>query len=240
VVRSDPCAEAGGGQAPPRCADQFVVGGHPELVAVVTCLLEVVPHDLVQLDELAPALLQPGCEAFVEFRARRLRQPVVGRISDQEVAEAEAVLTGELRSVRPNQPPADERSEVRGQLGLRGSKRLDGASMEDLALDRTPLEDTAFGGPELIEASREQCLQRGRNDHLAVRVAGHRKHLLDEERVAASRASDLRSEPVRDALRDERLDVVVAQGLEPERHRPPGPALRELRPRHAEQQDRCA
>jgi hypothetical protein len=109
-----------------------------------------------------------------------------------------------------------------------------------LAFDSTALEDAAFGDLELIEASREQSLQRGRNDHLAVPVAGHRQHLLDEERVAAPRRGDLRAELAWDAFRDELLDVFVGQWLEPERHRPGGAASAELRPRHAEQQDRFA
>ena len=112
--------------------------------------------------------------------------------------------------------------------------------MEDLPLDRTPLEHAPLGRLELIQARREQRLQRGRDDHLAVRLAGHRQHLLDEERVAARRASDPLAQLAGDPLRDQLVDVLVAQGLEPERHRPGGAALGELRPRHAEQQDRCA
>ncbi len=172
----------------------------------------MVAEDLVELDELAPVLLQPGCEALVELGARRFRERLVGGVTDQEVAEAEAVLACELRPVRPDQLLADERGEVRRHLGLVGCERLDGAAMEDLALDRTPLEDAAFGGLELIEARREQRLQRGRNDHLAVRLAGHRQHLLDEERVAARGASDLLAQLAGDPLRDELLDVVVAEG----------------------------
>ena len=42
------------------------------------------------------------------------------------------------------------------------------------------------------------------------------------------------------ALGDELVDVFVAQRLEPKRHRPGRAALGELRPRHAEQQDRRA
>ena len=43
-----------------------------------------------------------------------------------------------------------------------------------------------------------------------------------------------------DPLGDELVDVFVAKRLEPERHRPGGAALGELRPRDAEQQDRRA
>ena len=106
----------------------------------------------------------------MELSPRRFRQGLVRGVTDQKVAEAEAVLIGEPRPVRPDQLLADERREVRGHLGLRGRQRLDGASMEDLALDRTAFEDATFGGLELIEPSREQCLQRGGNDHLAIPV----------------------------------------------------------------------
>ena len=233
-------AVAGGGQAPPRRGGQLVVVGHPELGAVAAGLLEVVAEDLVQLDELGPVLLQPGCEALVEVGAGRLRQRVVGGVADQQVAEAEAVLAGELRPVRPDQLLADERGQARRHLGLVGCERLDGAAVEDLALDRAALEHAPLGRLELIEARREQRLQRGRDDHLAVRLAGHRQHLLDEERVAARGASDPLAQLAGDPLRDQLVDVLVAQRLEPKRHRPGGAALGELRPRHAEQQDRCA
>ena len=55
--------------------------------------------------------------------------------------------------------------------------------MEDLALDRTALEHAPLGRLELVEARREQRVQRGRDDDVAGRLAGHRQHLLDEERV---------------------------------------------------------
>ena len=55
----------------------------------------------------------------------------------------------------------------------------------------------------------------------------------------AARAIFSRSSPaIRSGISS--LDVFVAQGLEPKRHRPGGAALAELRPRDAEQQDRCA
>ena len=46
-------------------------------------------------------------------------------------------------------------------------------------------------GSSWSRRAAEQRLQRGRDDHLAVRLAGHRQHLLDEERVAARGARDL-------------------------------------------------
>ena len=152
VVLAEGRAVAAGGQAPPRRRGQLVVGGHPELGAVAAGLLEVVAEDLVQLDELGPVLLQPGCEALVELGAGRFRQRVVGGVADQQVAEAEAVLAGELRLVGPDQLLAHERGQARRHLGLLGCERLDGAAVEDLALDRAPLEHAPLGRLELVEA----------------------------------------------------------------------------------------
>ena len=112
--------------------------------------------------------------------------------------------------------------------------------MEHLALDRTPLEHAPLGRIELIQARREQRPQRGRNDNVALRLAGHRQHLFDEERVTAGGVRDLFAQLTGDPLRDELVDVFVAEWLEPKRHRPGGAALGELRPRDAEHEDRCA
>jgi hypothetical protein len=110
--------------------------------------------------------------------------------------------------------------------------------VEDLALDRCPLERFALGRLELVDARREQRLQSGWDDHLAVGFAGHREHLLDEEWVAARGASDPLAQLLGDTVSDELLDVVVGQGVEPKRHRPGGRALRELWACHAKQQKR--
>jgi hypothetical protein len=64
----------GGAPEPQTCRrGQPVVGGQPELLPVATGPLEVVADDLIQLDELARALLEPGREALVEFGASGLR-----------------------------------------------------------------------------------------------------------------------------------------------------------------------
>ena len=240
VVRPNLRAATGGRQAPPRRGGQDAVVGRPELSAVAAGLLEVVAEDLVQLDELGAVVLQPGCEALVEVGAGGLRQCVVGGVADQQVAETEGILAEELGPVRADQRLADERGQARRHLRLLGCERLHGAAVEDLSLDRAPLEHASLGRLELIQARAEQRLQRGRDDHVALRLAGHRQHLLDEERVSARGASDLLAQLAGDPLRDELVDVVVAQRLEPKRHRPGRAALGELRPRHAEHQDRRA
>ena len=110
--------------------------------------------------------------------------------------------------------------------------------MEDLALDRAALEDASLGRLELVEPRGEQRVQRRRDDDLALRLAGHRDHLLDEERVAACGARDPLAQVLGGVLGDELANVVVGKRLEPERHRPGGPLIGERGPCHAEQQDR--
>ena len=65
-----------------------------------------------------------------------------------------------------------------------------------------------------------------------------RQHLLDEERVAAGGPGDSSAEPAGDVHWKQLVDVLVAQRLEPKRHRPRGAAFGELRSRHADEQDR--
>ena len=232
---------AAGHEAPPRRGCSIAVVRHPELGAIAHALLEVVAEDLVQLDDLGAVLLHPGGEALVEVGASRLRQRVVGRIADQEVPEAEGILASELRPVRADQRLAYERGQPRRHLGLVGCERLHGAAVEDLAFDRAPLEHASLAVVELLQARAEQRSQRGRDDHVvAPDVAGHRQHLLDEERVPARGAGDPLAQRAGDPLGDELVDVVVVQMSEPKRHRPGGAALGELRPRHAEEQDRGA
>ena len=200
----------------------------------------MVSEDLVQLDEVRAPLLEPGGEALVELGPHRLRKRVVGGIANEEVPEAEAVLAYERRRVRPDQLLPDERGEARRHVGLLRGERLHGAAMEDLPFDRAPLEDTSLRSLELIQPRRQQRPESGRDDDLAFRIGGHRQHLADEERVAARRARDPLAQLAAEVLRHQRSDVVVAEGLEAERHRPGRAALRELGTGEAEEQYRCA
>ena len=73
--------------------------------------------------------------------------------------------------------------------------------MEDLALDRAVLEDGALGCLELVETSREERPEAGRDVDVAVRLASQRHHLGQEERVPAGCASDPRAQVVIECLR---------------------------------------
>ena len=93
-------------RAPPRSGEPLARSlselgvGPTELHLVPRRLLEVVAEYLVQLDEVGPALLEPDGEPLVQLGASGLRERVVGGVPDQEVAEAEGVVAGQLRPCR--------------------------------------------------------------------------------------------------------------------------------------------
>ena len=161
LVAAPERAAAGDGEPLASAVGQDRVG-LSQLLLVAGGLLEVVAEDLVQLDQLLSALLQPAGEALVQLRPGRLRERVVGGVTDQQVAEAEAVLACELRLVGTDQLPADERGQTRRHLRLLRCERLHGAAVEDLALDRATLEHPPLGRVELVEACREQQAQARR------------------------------------------------------------------------------
>ena len=66
-------------------------------------LLEVVAEDLVELDQIGAALLEPLREAPVQLDPGRLRKRFVGGVPDQEMPEPEPVVAGELRPVGTDQ-----------------------------------------------------------------------------------------------------------------------------------------
>ena len=150
------------------------------------------------------------------------------------------------RPVRADELLADERGQLAREPRLVGRERLDDAVVEHLALDGAALEHGPLRRVELVEARREQRLERRR--HLDLAVAGrlhHRRHLLDEERVAARGAQDplahvrVELSPA-DPRLHQRLRLVGAERLQPDDAAPAAAPVEQLRPRHAEQQDRRA
>jgi hypothetical protein len=154
------------------------------------------------------------------------------------VAEAKAVLAGDLGLVRSDQLLADEGRQAWCHRRLFRHERLDGTAVEDLALDRAALEHRPLGLFELVEARREQRLEGRRDDYLAVPLAGHRQHLADEEGVPSRCARDVVAQDVTDPSGNQRLDVRGRQRLQPKLHRPAGAPLRQLGTSHAQEQDR--
>ena len=225
---------ASGGCQPFRgaCAQSGI--GRAELHPVAIRLLQVVPDDLVELEELDPVLLEPRRVSLMEVRTSRFGERLVRSVAEEEVAEAEAVVAGDERLVRSNDLLADECGQARSDLGVVGCDRLDGAAVEDLALDCAPLEHAALGRLELVEACSEEGTERRRDGHRAVRLGGDGEHLADEERVAACGACDPLAQLTRDPLRNQIVDRLVGHRFEPQHHGPGGAALTELGTRHAE------
>ena len=124
VVLAPGCPLTARSQALPCGGGERGIVGKVELGAVRECLLEVVAEDLVELHEARRVFLQPGGQALMQICAGRLGERLVCRVADQQVAEAKAVLARDLRSVRPDQLLAHERSEARGDLRLFGRECL--------------------------------------------------------------------------------------------------------------------
>ena len=165
-VVAPPGRAATGGREPLTGADGEDRVRPAELMLVAGGLLEVKAEDLVELHEPA-TVLEPVGEALVQLRPHGFRERVVGGVADQQVAEAEAVLARELSLLGMNQVPPHESGQPRGHLRLLRHQRLHDAPVEDLALDRAPLEHAPLGRVELVEPGREQRLQGRRHDDLA-------------------------------------------------------------------------
>ena len=221
-----------------------------ELDPVAIRPLEVVADDLVELDEIGGTLGDPAGEARVQVGAGRFRERLVGRVADQQVAEAKGVLSRKLRAIRAQQFPANERRERRHELGSVRRERLDCPAVEHAPLDRAAPEHVPLDGVELIEPRGQQGLDRRRHgDGVIRRLAHERDHLLDEERIAFRRVQDPRAQRVisRCAVeqgRDECVGVGGRERLEQHRRRiqlapaPVRPAVEQLGPCHAEQENR--
>jgi hypothetical protein len=109
--------------------------------------------------------LEPVGEARVQIRPRLLRECVVGGIADQEVAELERLLTGEVRAARPHELLPDELEEDVRDAGRQRRRRqlLQGGHVEDLADHRGAADDRALVGTEPLEARCEQGVDAGRD-----------------------------------------------------------------------------
>jgi hypothetical protein len=152
------------------------------------------------------------------------------------MTKAKAVVARERRTIGFDELLPHERREHRCHLRVVGRECLHGATVEDLALDRRPLEDAPLGLVEPVESRGEHCLQRGRDGHL-VGVLRDREQLFEEQWVATRGACDLVAQVAGGPTRDQLFDVRLAERMEPEGHGPGGTQLGQLRSGDAEQQD---
>ena len=176
----------------------------------------------------------------MQVGSRRLGQGVVGGVSDQQVAEAEGVVSGELRRVGTDQALADERGEARRHRAA-VRERLDRAAVEDLALDRAPLQHGALARPRAGRAARRGALAgsvgrrpRPRLSAAIATISVTNRGFPPEARAIFARSSSVSLSGISAS------NVCFRQRLEPERDRPLRAALGQLRPGEAEEQDRRA
>ena len=214
-------------------------------------LLEVVPDDLISLDELLRR--EPVGEALVELGPHCLGERLVRRVPDEQVAEPEALVLREGGRRRTDELLPYQRRKVRldGGTDRIRSKNGDGATMEDLALDGSALHDDAHVPVERVDPRLQERVDRRRNSDLAVSavLADHRQHLLDVERVArrgrrdafaqVARERGIGDEPVhqlrafarRERFQEQRRRVQLAAA-------PVRPGIQQLGARDAQKEDR--
>ena len=126
-----------------------------ELGPIPVGLLEVVADDLLIG---ARAFVEPVGEAFVQLSADFLRDPAVGGVADEDVAEAESVLIGKARALWLDEPSAHKPLEKGAHLRLGCGEVEDSAEPELLADDGCRLEQGPLSRGEPIETGREQRL----------------------------------------------------------------------------------
>ena len=181
--------------------------GLSELGLVAGCLLQVEAEDLVQLDEVGAFLLEPVREALVQIGSRRLRQRVVGGVSDQQVAEAEGVFRGNLRRVGADQALPDEGGEARRHIG-RLSESAWTAPRWKTSPSIAPRSSTERSSLSSwsSRAARSACRVGGTATSPSV-CLGHRHHLGDEQGVSSRGAGDPLAHVARQRLRDQLVDI---------------------------------
>ena len=102
-------------------------------------LLEVIPEQLVELDQLGAVLREPVCELLVQPRPLRFRKALVRRVAHKEVTEAKSFLSGEHRPVRADELLADERRQPAREPRFLGRECLDDDPVEHLTFDGAAL-----------------------------------------------------------------------------------------------------
>jgi hypothetical protein len=91
----------------------------------------------------------------VQLGADRLRKGLVGGVADQEVAKTVCVLVRKLWPVGTDEIAPDEGRQPWQDLRFLRRERLDGASVEQLALHRSALEHLPLRLIELVEPRRQ-------------------------------------------------------------------------------------
>ena len=184
-------------------------------------LLEVIAQDLLVLDGSVAVLVHavgPADEAFVEKCAGGLEEPPVGRVADQDVAEAIPPLQGEVSLLEPDEPFLHQRFEELGDAlsDALGDQLLQGVLDELLPDHARRLDDLPLLGAEALQARGKKRMNRRRHRDGREIARGdpgltgtaeetfldhHLDQLLDEQRIPLRGRGD----PCADFLNDPRL-----------------------------------
>ena len=211
-----------------------------ELGLVPSRLLEVVAEELVQLDEVGAALLQPAAKrscssARVALGARRRRRRgSAGGGSGRRPRPGSRGLSGRIELL------ADERGQARRQVRLLGASAWT-APRWKTSPSTAPARARTLRPFELVESCGEQRLQAGRDSDLALGLSGHRDHL--GRRTAGCRRRRGRSARAARRASSRGISASTSSSASGSSRSATGHCGRrssELRPRHAEEQDRRA
>jgi hypothetical protein len=169
---------------------------------------EVVPEQLrLAAHVLGEALLEHRGHQPVQLDAAAAQQRLVGGVANQRVAELESRpldRRAALEDAGADQPLDGAVERVRGDVDDRREQPRGEAAPEN----GSHLRDIA-GGPEPVEPGQQRALQRG-GQARALRLAGRRHQLLDEQRDAVGAIGHL----------VDHVRVEPAGGAEPARERP--------------------
>ena len=227
-----------------------VLAGIAELGSIPVRLLEVIRQDLLVLGRpRAGDVLQPTCESLVHLGSGPLGHRLVRGIADQDVAEAEAIVAGEGRSVGADQllPHEGHQMASDARPGVLWQQRGHRATMEHAALDGGHFDQRSLLRLEAVDARREQRLDRRRDRELAVSDFGlHGDQLLDEERIPLGRLDDALPHLLREVAQRLDQDLRRLPLVRPERHDrrarlrrgPRRTDLEQVGPSHAEEEQR--
>ena len=183
-------------------------------------------------------LVQPVGEALVEVGADRLRQRLVGGVADQQVAEAEAVLAGELRSLGADQLAADERGERAVTCASPGASACTAPGGRSRPRPRRVRGRCRSGSSSWSSRAASSALSVG-GTSTSPSARGHREHLRDEQRVAARRARILCPARTKRARRPAPRPALRRAAPAAAPRARPAP-LHQLGSRHAHEQNRRA
>ena len=171
----------------------------------------------------------------MQLGAGRLRERVVGGVADQEMPETEAVLAGSCGSVGADQLLSHERRQPRRDLRLLRASACTAPRWKS-SPSTAPRSSTRRSAASSW-SRRAASSARKRRRHLDSSVSGPWRPSRSGTAGCHPPPRDPLAQPVRNVVADQ-LVGLGRQRLQPQRHRPAGTPLEQLRTRHADEQER--